>query len=298
MEIFKIVSGPILGTIIGFGTNYLAIKMLFRPHKPIKLFGKTLPFTPGIIPKRKNDIAEAIGDAVGNKLFTKDDIQKMLLSEKNEEYIYNSIMRTLQDNDDTIKENLVRIVKDEEYENIVKHIEEYITVKIQNAILGINISDIIVNEGGKAIKEEIHNPLVKIFLSDNMIENFSIPIGNKIENYIQTVGKDLIKNEVEKEIKSIEETKLANFIQNINLNEEKIKMIVSIVYKNSITNVIDIVFENFDITTVVKEKINNMSVEELEKMILKIMKKELNAIVTLGGILGFLIGLINIVFVL
>ena len=33
MEIFKIVSGPILGTIIGFGTNYLAIKMLFRPHK-------------------------------------------------------------------------------------------------------------------------------------------------------------------------------------------------------------------------------------------------------------------------
>ena len=37
-----------------------------------------------------------------------------------------------------------------------------------------------------------------------------------------------------------------------------------------------------------------MSVLELEKLILKVMKKELNAIVSLGGILGFIIGLLNI----
>ena len=43
-------SGPIIGAIIGYFTNYIAVKMLFYPRKEIKVFGHVLPFTPGAIP--------------------------------------------------------------------------------------------------------------------------------------------------------------------------------------------------------------------------------------------------------
>ena len=48
-----IIAGPLIGAVIGYFTNYLAVKMLFRPRREIKIGSKTLPFTPGVIPKRK-----------------------------------------------------------------------------------------------------------------------------------------------------------------------------------------------------------------------------------------------------
>ena len=49
----------VIGAVIGAATNHLAIKMLFRPYKPYYLFGKQLPFTPGLIPKKKRRSSQA-----------------------------------------------------------------------------------------------------------------------------------------------------------------------------------------------------------------------------------------------
>ena len=48
---------PLVGAAIGYITNDIAIRMLFRPHEAKYLFGKQLPFTPGIIPKEKGRLA-------------------------------------------------------------------------------------------------------------------------------------------------------------------------------------------------------------------------------------------------
>ncbi len=42
---------PIVGAIIGYFTNWVAIKMLFRPYKKLKIGPIPIPFTPGLIPK-------------------------------------------------------------------------------------------------------------------------------------------------------------------------------------------------------------------------------------------------------
>ena len=52
-----IIAGPLIGAVIGYFTNYLAVKMLFRPRREIKIGSKTLPFTPGVIPKGKPRLA-------------------------------------------------------------------------------------------------------------------------------------------------------------------------------------------------------------------------------------------------
>ena len=47
---------PLMGGIIGYFTNWLAIKMLFRPHKKLYIGNLPIPFTPGLIPKERTRI--------------------------------------------------------------------------------------------------------------------------------------------------------------------------------------------------------------------------------------------------
>lgn len=62
---------PLITALIGWGTNLLAVKMLFRPRKPINVLGIKII---GLIPKRKEDLADSIGRAVSEKLLNMEDI--------------------------------------------------------------------------------------------------------------------------------------------------------------------------------------------------------------------------------
>jgi hypothetical protein len=46
MEILKILAGPVIGAVIGYTTNYIAVKMLFKPLYPVKIGNFTLPLRP------------------------------------------------------------------------------------------------------------------------------------------------------------------------------------------------------------------------------------------------------------
>lgn len=65
---------PLLGALIGYVTNYIAIRMLFRPLKPWKLLGLRLPLTPGIIPAKRGELAVKMGEMVGEHLLTAGDV--------------------------------------------------------------------------------------------------------------------------------------------------------------------------------------------------------------------------------
>lgn len=70
----------IIGAAIGGVTNSLAIKMLFRPYNPIYIGKWKLPFTPGLIPKRRGELAEQLGNLVVEHLVTPVSIEKKLLN--------------------------------------------------------------------------------------------------------------------------------------------------------------------------------------------------------------------------
>ncbi|OGO79052.1 MAG: hypothetical protein A2Y23_14540 [Clostridiales bacterium GWB2_37_7] len=82
----------IVGGIIGWITNVLAIKMLFRPINPIKI-----PLTSfkiqGLIPRRRNEIAKSIGEAVENELIKVNDIIEQLVTEENKTEVLDCIRR-------------------------------------------------------------------------------------------------------------------------------------------------------------------------------------------------------------
>lgn len=72
----------VVGAAVGAATNYMAIKMLFRPYKPIYFKKWKLPLTPGLIPKRRGDLAIQLGKTVSEYLLTPDTIKKKFLSEE------------------------------------------------------------------------------------------------------------------------------------------------------------------------------------------------------------------------
>jgi uncharacterized membrane protein YheB (UPF0754 family) len=61
---------PVAGAVIGYITNAVAIKMLFRPLREIRFLGIRLPFTPGILPRQRHKLAENIGAIVEQQLLT------------------------------------------------------------------------------------------------------------------------------------------------------------------------------------------------------------------------------------
>ena len=68
----------IIGALIGGVTNVIAVKMLFHPFKTYYIFNKLVPFTPGLIPKRRAEIADKIGQVIEEHLLTESMIQSKL----------------------------------------------------------------------------------------------------------------------------------------------------------------------------------------------------------------------------
>ena len=82
---------PLLGAIIGYVTNAIAIKMLFRPLRAIRVLGLKLPFTPGVIPRQRHQLAESIGRMVSRELITEETLSKQLESPRFREGFQESI---------------------------------------------------------------------------------------------------------------------------------------------------------------------------------------------------------------
>ena len=69
------------GGTIGYLTNALAIRMLFRPLSRKYLFGIPVPLTPGIIPRRRAELARSIGRMVSRELLSAETLRERLESE-------------------------------------------------------------------------------------------------------------------------------------------------------------------------------------------------------------------------
>ncbi|WP_353932150.1 DUF445 family protein [Okeanomitos corallinicola TIOX110] len=90
------VSPPILGGIIGYFTNDIAIKMLFRPYRSIYVFGRRVPFTPGLIPRNQERLAKNISNTIMGSLLTPEELQKLAKRLLETERVQSAILWLLQ----------------------------------------------------------------------------------------------------------------------------------------------------------------------------------------------------------
>lgn len=299
MSGIEIIAGPAIGAVIGYCTNYIAVKMLFRPLRPVKIGNKTLPFTPGIIPKGQGRLAKALGAAVGEHLLTKNDFEQMLLSEDVKQTVVKAVSKGLQDiqnSEDSAETFLGHYMEREDYESMRGSLENFVTEKISDGLEKMDVGTIIAEEGAKEVKEKFQGTMVAMFLNDELIQSIAGPIGNKVGEYIRENGKDKIHPIVVGEIAAAESRPMKQWMENIPMGEDKIQELIETIYVKFVGEKAGELAEKFHVTQIVEDKINEMDVLEVENLLLGIMKKELNAVVNLGAVIGFVIGLLNILF--
>lgn len=85
----------LIGAIIGGFTNFIAIKMLFRPYKTLYLGKWRLPFTPGLIPKRRDELSTQLGRTIVDHLLTPETFKKRFLNDEMRTRTENWIQRQL-----------------------------------------------------------------------------------------------------------------------------------------------------------------------------------------------------------
>ena len=284
---------PVIGAVIGYFTNLIAVKMLFYPRKPVYIFGHQLPLTPGAIPKGKARLAKSAGKIVQNELFTREDISGRLLTEEVEKPLIDKVMSIL---DENIKDTgSILIGGEDKYDKLEESFTELLSFKITDAIRRMDIPEVIKSEGKAMLGEQATNStLLSLVLSEKLVDRIMSTVSEKMEEFIDSKGPEMVSEITTSRIHDLGERTPLHVLEQAGYDEEFVREKITAAYRESVVNAVNSALRRIDVAKVVEDKINSMAVEELEQGVLTVMKTELNMIVNLGALIGLVIGSLNI----
>ena len=284
---------PLIGAVIGYFTNLIAVKMLFFPHEAKYIFGVKIPFTPGAIPKGKARLAKAAGAIVEKDLITREDISDRMLTKEVEKPIIDRAMAIL--GQDIRVTGAVLAGGPEKYDELEHNFSELLSLKIKEALRSMGISEVIKQEGIRMLKKQVNDSkFLTWIVSDNLIEMVMSTAAHKIDAFIEGKGFDMIHDITVSRIHDLGDRTALHVLEQAGYSKENVREKLVAAYRESVVNAVNSALKRIDVASVVENKINSMSVEELEKGVLQVMETELNMIVSLGALIGLVIGCINI----
>lgn len=195
-DVWTWITLPLIGAFIGWGTNWLAVKMIFRPIRPVRILGIRVQ---GLIGRRQQELAKAIGRVVGTHLV--------------------------------------------EHKDVLKALNKLDFQGILSGVLDRGL--------GPKIQELRGLPLIGGFLTEARVADLRNSIVDGIMKHRETV-----LDEVERGLA-----------------------------------------KGLDVPELVERKVAGFAIEKLETLILEVASRELRAIEVLGGVLGLLIGFVQVGFV-
>ena len=197
-DIISIIMTTVVGSILAGSTNHLAVQMLFRPYEA-KYIGKwQVPFTPGIIPKRRKEMAKTLGETVTGYLLTPALIKEKFLNKAVEDKVVELLRlqwEQLYESDTTFREYAEKFDIWHLVENAEQNLENKITEvskefihtykeKTLQELLGDNVSII--------TKEDLPKMAAYTLLqAKNYVDsdNGKEMIENVISNFLLSKGK-------------------------------------------------------------------------------------------------------------
>ena len=362
-SIFVIIFMIIVGAIIGGITNVIAIRMLFHPFKPLYIFNLRVPFTPGLIPKRREEIASKIGQVIEEHLLTESLIKSKLESKQSQQAIEEilmqqiskikhkdttiaSIAQQLNINIDHIINNnvneyiqhqIMTYYKQYQNEQLASLIPEPLQIAIDNKVE--EATDLLCDRARKYLSSEKGtkdiNDMIDTFFNEKgkiigMLQMFMTKesIADRIQQELirltshpkaKTIATTVIQNEYQ-ELKQKKLNEVISEIQFKEIAQLSASYISTTMYQQShrslqqmMPNVIvylekhlvqqlttmitsqlskhlSSIMEKVNLRGLVEEQINTFDLDYIEKLIIEIADKELKLIMSLGFILGGIIG--------
>jgi uncharacterized membrane protein YheB (UPF0754 family) len=299
---------PIAGAIIGYSTNVLAVRMLFRPLEEIRIFGIRLPFTPGILPKQRYKLAESVGGMVERELITpeilrerlfRDDVReniKQMLSHFTEKILEKS-PGELFDGQEKLLSSKIYDAADKLYPTLTQAIMSF-----------LNRDDI-----RKELESKGRIILRNIFLKFSSFQRFFLSAGQydlTLEEKMPEIINDLAANAgsllSDNKVKMALLTAITSSFEKvlgaqssdikmlININEADKKALDDFLFQKLMSAAdgqIENILSSINIKSLVSQRIDSLDMVRVERIVLDVMSDQFKWVEIFGGILGFLIGL-------
>lgn len=284
---------PLVGGIIGYITNDIAIRMLFRPHTAKYIVGIRIPFTPGIIPKERSRIAEALGSSISTNLMNKEVLEKSLLSDemllKMTEAL-DSFFEEQKENPETLFCFMNHYLSTEEIMLLRVSCNEELTNLIHDRLTDPFIGKQIAHTAIEKVQEKLSG-------LESIVSAVTAPVESLLANCINEIlkknSKELIGTLLFNETEKVIDLPISQLLWGKEKQIEQIKHSLVSFYRVIISEHLPKILETVDISRIVSDRVKEMNTDETEKLIFQVMNKELKAIVWLGALLGCIMGVIN-----
>lgn len=294
---WKLIAVPVIGAIIGYATNWIAVKMLFRPHKEVRVMGWKLPFTPGVIPKGQGRLARAVGRAVEEQLLTREVLEEELLSEEKMQKMKEMIsdwVETQKASEKTVKKVAEDLISEDSVEDFIDSTEEKMTDMIFERIQEMDPGHVIAEKVLEAAKEKLAESMFGMMIGGSMLEPIAKQVEDKINEYVTEYGRPYVEQVVMQESLKLQEATVGSAFSVVEGYGLDLPELVVSQYESIVREKLPQILETLHLSRIVEDRINAMEVAEVEELVMSIMKKELGAVVNLGALIGLLLGLVNV----
>ena len=197
-DFWTVVFMAVIGSIIAGSTNHLAIQMLFRPYEA-KYIGKwKIPFTPGLIPSRRDELAVQLGKTVEEYLMTPEMLKEKLSNDDlklTSTELLISKWSLFLENEKTLYEYLEKYNKSHYLNNVEDKIREIALSKITEVKDNINSKDLVNLLGeGIFVKASEKVPSITAYILSNAMTYISSSEGEEVikkmtEDFLGSKGK-------------------------------------------------------------------------------------------------------------
>ena len=296
-EYIPYIMAPLIGGLIGLITNGIAIRMLFRPLKPIKIGNWTVPFTPGLIPKEQPRLAKSVGQTIGQYLLDVDTLTQALASDSIKSAFdkkVDAIIEGLAQEDGTVSEYLGKQgflgIADGVEDKLSASVSDYLAFYLVEQDVGGTILDY-------AYKHVLANmnSMLAVF-AEPVLERARPGIARKIDQTILMECPNIVRGYIDKGYSSWMEKPMTEVGDLLRDKKEVFKEKIWDAYLTILNEKAGRFIRRLDVAAIVEQKINEFDASYLEKLIMEIARKELNALVWIGGLLGMVIGFANLLF--
>ena len=281
----------LMGALIGYGTNTLAVEMLFRPFAP-KYIGKwRLPFTPGLIPKEQGRIAESLGAVIETELFSPEVVSDALNTPEANAAIAGWLDRlfdTATASDRTPRELLIETFGADNYiqkrEDLSSFLCAFLVKKATEAKLGESF----------ARQLSHRTDAILPFLPSGSLEDvYAGTLGKLIDRELEKSLPQIVQNYVYSEAWAFLGSPLSATMQKHEQEIPRLKSTLMGLIQAAILGAVPQLLSSGEIKRLVIQRINSLEPRELDALLKDLMKKELHAIEWLGALLGGILGAVT-----
>ena len=198
----------------------------------------------------------------------------------------------------SVRERICEHVDEDSFNLAVYDFEVVITERIMQRIKETEIGDLIAEHLIEQLNNAISSSFLGKMIGDSVVERFGTAISTSVDKYIDENGESFISNVVRTELFNMCETPVSNVINRIESSGYDILEAVIEVYKHFVEEKAYSAIKGLDIGAIAADSIRAMDNKELECLVMSAMKTELGAVVNLGALIGFVLGLINMTFYL